>query len=1360
MATSAPEHATDSKEAETASRANGHVHRTPRAVIESGRESVPQGFGGSPFPYTAGATRLLAGAGLANSANNSVRAIALKRTQQAQGNRFAQQIIRQAQSSPTASPIVQRRGVSEGKAALGTTAAIAGATAYAREGYFTRGNYGTALSDERESPEVARAKRLDQAVIGDLSDPMEHEADRVAEAATQSSLNLSSRDLGISAEPHLNQIRRACAACGDGECSCADRPRTQGAPAEAPPLLEPQSPGSGSPLSDKVREKVEPILGADLSQVRVHNDPASHEAAADLQARAFTHGNRIWLGANESPEDVSLLAHEATHVVQQTGDKATRRPEIFQRQGWAHVQHPDQPAYPRPPDPYPTGMQCDQRALAAMHTETVELKGTPDFRPSYWLAEGLSCAYPEPVWVRVRFGTLASGAIRVRMLPPPATISAPGTKIRGPYETTDPEAFIPLTHPAFPASGTLASPKLFINIRNSEVTGNVGFFTGLAKLAYVLLPRWQRVFTLERLLGWRGLTDVQPESVVNELRGGVLRYALQNFAFGLQDLQGLAGVASENPDYTGTGNFSVVDEATSFSAETLIQAPGVTEARMPLHRAQGRIFGSASMSVTLAPRDVFGGTFSGSLQGTYANGVMAISGNARYRSQKLNGSVTMLIAPRALAWTEVIRQLPTGAPPITAGAAMAPGHVVVGWGTLDFHINEWLIGHASVVVDPDGYITSHGVLRPARQFEFLNEPGRYEVNRPVGPHLGPLTVTFATIGIASLNGSIEADLRAGGKIGPARLYGLEVEGQFSSRPGTVFTGRITGRANLSAQASVAASLTGSLSGSIGTPPADVRVVTVALNIIGQATLRAYVELQPTFDRIAGPTPDEAQYRISGTLTAGGAVSLGLKGSVKFSIAGVGPRINLGKVQYPLGSIGLKATFSHILGSRDPIETDVTAADFNEAQYSGFIQDLFEETAPEDEGEHEKKLEQTAGKPPERTPHPTVLRTTFTMSGTPHTLWLEPPGPLLRMASNGEDSLDAKLRNEIAIVDQQRRQQQGEEAEMLTAEAQSAHSLLARSVSVERSLGELESEAESNPDVAGFNEIASGLTAYGEEFGKSDLAQAPPTPQPGEAPEVKTDDKGRYVIEDRAQLEAVRNARPVRPPDMDPSLESMWREYLSYFDDKIRLIDRDLTPPKRTVRHEPPLTWPAYIEARGFYEQLGKKKEFQTELRDAIYKERGDLDLQNMEIDVGLKKGRSETGYADLVITDPQNNLEVYSVKVRNVTAQTTKLADDDAVRRWIRENLKKDVEDAIDSYGGRVQFRREFRSKSTGRAGGRSEGPHPLFGQKVFVNRVILVWKGSSDLVPERFREYILSTGNELGATYRSTISCEVRLQP
>lgn len=77
------------------------------------------------------------------------------------------------------------------------------------------------------------------------------------------------------------------------------------------------SPGTGVPLEAAVQARVAPVLGADLSTVRVHQGPDASAAAAALQARAFTVGADIFLGEGESATDLELMAHESTHVVQQ-----------------------------------------------------------------------------------------------------------------------------------------------------------------------------------------------------------------------------------------------------------------------------------------------------------------------------------------------------------------------------------------------------------------------------------------------------------------------------------------------------------------------------------------------------------------------------------------------------------------------------------------------------------------------------------------------------------------------------------------------------------------------------------------------------------------------------------------------------------------------------------------------------------------------------------------------------------------------------------------------------------------------------------------------------------------------------------
>ncbi|MFL5493807.1 MAG: DUF4157 domain-containing protein, partial [Gemmatimonadales bacterium] len=62
------------------------------------------------------------------------------------------------------------------------------------------------------------------------------------------------------------------------------------------------------------------------------------DAARSIRAKAFTHGSDIWLGAGQHSEDVALLAHEATHVVQQSEHPGA--PALLQRAP-ADYQHPE-----------------------------------------------------------------------------------------------------------------------------------------------------------------------------------------------------------------------------------------------------------------------------------------------------------------------------------------------------------------------------------------------------------------------------------------------------------------------------------------------------------------------------------------------------------------------------------------------------------------------------------------------------------------------------------------------------------------------------------------------------------------------------------------------------------------------------------------------------------------------------------------------------------------------------------------------------------------------------------------------------------------------------------------------------------
>ncbi len=80
---------------------------------------------------------------------------------------------------------------------------------------------------------------------------------------------------------------------------------------------------SGRPLGRPVQDAMEGRMGHDFSRVRVHTDDKAAGSAAAVNAKAYAVGDHIVFGAGRyqphSPEGQQLLAHELTHVVQQTG---------------------------------------------------------------------------------------------------------------------------------------------------------------------------------------------------------------------------------------------------------------------------------------------------------------------------------------------------------------------------------------------------------------------------------------------------------------------------------------------------------------------------------------------------------------------------------------------------------------------------------------------------------------------------------------------------------------------------------------------------------------------------------------------------------------------------------------------------------------------------------------------------------------------------------------------------------------------------------------------------------------------------------------------------------------------------------
>lgn len=137
--------------------------------------------------------------------------------------------------------------------------------------------------------------------IGASNDPLEREADRIAEQVMAGPI-----------PSHVNPVPA----------------RIQRFPGHAagqtdlvPPSVDRVLASSGRPLDLALQHEMGQRFGYDFSQVRVHTGGAAEQSARDVSAHAYTVGNNIVFGQGQFAQGTHagrrLIAHELTHVVQQ-----------------------------------------------------------------------------------------------------------------------------------------------------------------------------------------------------------------------------------------------------------------------------------------------------------------------------------------------------------------------------------------------------------------------------------------------------------------------------------------------------------------------------------------------------------------------------------------------------------------------------------------------------------------------------------------------------------------------------------------------------------------------------------------------------------------------------------------------------------------------------------------------------------------------------------------------------------------------------------------------------------------------------------------------------------------------------------
>ena len=96
-------------------------------------------------------------------------------------------------------------------------------------------------------------------------------------------------------------------------------------------------PGEGESLDSTARSVMESRFGHDFGRVRVHADSRAAAAARKENAEAYTFGRHVVFGAGKykprTADGQRLLAHELTHVVQQTRRGGHASPIVQRKDG-------------------------------------------------------------------------------------------------------------------------------------------------------------------------------------------------------------------------------------------------------------------------------------------------------------------------------------------------------------------------------------------------------------------------------------------------------------------------------------------------------------------------------------------------------------------------------------------------------------------------------------------------------------------------------------------------------------------------------------------------------------------------------------------------------------------------------------------------------------------------------------------------------------------------------------------------------------------------------------------------------------------------------------------------------------------
>lgn len=158
-----------------------------------------------------------------------------------------------------------------------------------------------------------------KSIISQPNDSDEQEADTVAEKVMGGGNSESTQTFF---KPAVSQIQRKCDSCEQGGKLQLKSDSNHNSTSEVSSGAFKVINSAGQSLDNPTKDFMESRFGHDFSNVHIHDDSNAHESSTAINALAYTHANHIAFAAGQYQPQTDagkqLLAHELTHVIQQT----------------------------------------------------------------------------------------------------------------------------------------------------------------------------------------------------------------------------------------------------------------------------------------------------------------------------------------------------------------------------------------------------------------------------------------------------------------------------------------------------------------------------------------------------------------------------------------------------------------------------------------------------------------------------------------------------------------------------------------------------------------------------------------------------------------------------------------------------------------------------------------------------------------------------------------------------------------------------------------------------------------------------------------------------------------------------------